>query len=157
MESLEVGSTRDYVDKTLGTEVFQFFRDQVLLVAGQEFVVGTKLTKKTITVRYISTCCHTALFSTPDSPSFVPIVAVFAGFIVNKANIPVFNGSVEYKLFAMQEAKKAQDGTMVRNGMHYKFLLRTFVRILRGILFRKYKPNPADQVDGAATIVISNA
>ena len=155
MESREVGSTRDYVDKTFGTEAFQFFRDHVLLDTGQEFVVGTKLKKKTATVRYISTCCNTPLFATPDSPSFVPIVAVFASFIVNKSDIPPFNEPVEYKLFAMEAAKEVQDGTMVRDGMHYKFLLRTFVRILRGILFRKYKPNPADQATGGATIIIS--
>jgi len=156
LESRKAGSTRDCVDKSLGTEVFQFFRDQVLLDAGQEFIVGTKLIKKTITVRYISKCCHTALFSTPDSPFFVPIVAVFASFIVNKVDIPLFSEPVDYKLFAMEEAKEAQDGTMVRNGMHYIFLLRTFARILRGILFRKYTPNPADQTEGGATIIISD-
>jgi len=156
MESRKAGSTRDCVDESLGTEVFQFFRDEVLLDAGHEFIVGTKLTRKTITVRYISKCCHTALFSTPNSPSFVPIVAVFGSFIVNKASIRPFNGPVDYKLFAMGKAKEVQNGTMVRNGMHYIFLLRTFFRIVRGILFRKYTPNPAHQTEGGATIIISD-
>jgi hypothetical protein len=156
MKYPEVDSTRGYLDKTHGTEVFQFFCDQVLLDTGQEFVIGTKLTKKTTTVRYISTCCKTPLFATLDSPSFVPIIDVFASFIVDKANIPPFNGPVEYKLFAMEAAKEVKNGTMARNGMHYRFLLRILARILRGILFLKYRPNPAGQAGGGATIIISD-
>lgn len=137
MEAREVGSTRDCVNKTHGTEVFQFFRDQVCLDTGQEFVIGTKLTTKTITVRYISTCCNTPLFITPDFPSFVPIIDVFASFIVDKANTQPFNGPVEYQVFALQAARESEDRTMTRNGLHYKFLLHTLARTLKGVVLLK--------------------
>ena len=154
MEAREAGSTKGCVDETHGSEVFQFFRDQVRLDAGQEFIIGTKLTKKTITVRYISTCCNTPLFVTPDFPSFVPIIDVFASFIVGKANKPPFNGPVEYQLFATQAARVLENGTMVRNGPHYEFLLRSLARTLKGVVLLKYRPNPADQVTAGAPIII---
>jgi len=156
METREAGSTRGCVDETLGTEVFQFFRDQVCLDVGREFVIGTKLTKKTITVRYISTCCNTPLFVTPDFPSFVPIIDVFASFIVGKANTPAFNGPVEYQLFAMQAARQLVNGTMVRNGLHYEFLLRSLARTLKGVVLLKYRPNSADQAAAGTPIIISS-
>lgn len=139
-----------------GVEAFQFFRDEVLLDSGEEFIVGTKLTKETATVRYISTCCNMLLFATPDRPSFIPLVSLSADFIVDRANTQPFNGPVQYRVFAAQAANETPNEAPVRDGLHYSFLLRTVARLLKGLLLRKHKPNPADQVDAKRTLIIAD-
>lgn len=120
-----------------GSHMIQFYKRDVSVVHGNEFIQGVRLHENSHMVRIYCTKCGTALGA--EGYGSVPILLLYSQFVTGH-NMPIYLPSLvlNFASAPVETTRRYDTHTTVRQGMLGPvFLVRVVLRVVVGLLFGK--------------------